>query len=362
MVVGADGPNSPVRKYSDIESFGHSYDTHGVVATLKHAKSPLYPNNTAFQRFLPTGPLAWLPLDEESSTMVWSTRPDHAAAYKRLDPEALVEVVNAGYTLPEQTLEQLNEAVLLADASGSGAPLSASAIRSLLSTLPIPSNTAEPAILPPAVRSIPPRSVASFPLRLSHAAEYLGAPGTRTVLVGDAAHTTHPLAGQGLNMGLADVRALADAWETARSVGGDLGSVTSMAPYPRVQYPANQLLLSTVDVLHHVFRNRSQVGNWVRGMGLDVINELGPVKRLLMQGAGAVPSQGARQGPGGHGVKGGEDGKRGRGWPYAAASGLEGWLGAKKVLGQAVGMAGQVVAQTIARAGSPSSRKGLGRD
>jgi ubiquinone biosynthesis monooxygenase Coq6 len=316
----------------------------------------LYPNNTAFQRFLSTGPLAWLPLDERNSTMVWSTRPDHAAAYKRLAPDALVAIVNAGYTLPESTLAELNDAILAADAAGS--PLTGEDIRALLSTLPIPSTYAEPAILPPTVRSIPPTSVASFPLKLSHAESYLGAPGTRTVLVGDAAHTTHPLAGQGLNMGLADVRALANAWEEARRVGGDLGSVTSMAPYPRAQYPANQLLLSTVDTLHHVFRNRSGLINWARGMGLDVINELGPIKRLLMQGAGAVPSESgaAKQ------SDTSTDGRRGKGWPYAAASGLEGWLGAKHVVGQALGMAGQVVAQTIARAGSSTKKQGFGRD
>jgi ubiquinone biosynthesis monooxygenase Coq6 len=80
--VGADGPNSPVRSFSNIETFGHAYPTHGIVATLNHGR--LDSNHTAFQRFLPTGPLAFLPMTPTSSTMVWSTRPELAAAYKAL--------------------------------------------------------------------------------------------------------------------------------------------------------------------------------------------------------------------------------------------------------------------------------------
>jgi ubiquinone biosynthesis monooxygenase Coq6 len=73
---------------------------------------------------------------------------------------------------------------------------------------------------PPVVKSIDSRSIASFPLKLTHAESYIG---NRTALVGDAAHTIHPLAGQGLNMGLGDVRVLADVWEETVCKGGDLG-------------------------------------------------------------------------------------------------------------------------------------------
>ena len=77
---------------------------------------------------------------------------------------------------------------------------------------------------PPLIKSIQPGTVASFPLRFSHADSYIGeGKGARTVLIGDAAHTTHPLAGQGLNLGLADAEALAECIEGSISRGGDIG-------------------------------------------------------------------------------------------------------------------------------------------
>lgn len=334
--VGADGPNSPVRHFSGIESFGHGYDTHGLVATLRHAASPLYPNNTAFQRFLPTGPIAFLPLSPDASTMVWSTHPSHAAAYKRLSPEALTLVINAGYTMHEQPLEMLVSRVIEADKASS--PLDVETIASVVAELNINGEaflTAEDAILPANVTSIEAKSIASFPLRLSHADTYLG---ERTVLVGDAAHTTHPLAGQGLNMGLADVRVLAGTWETAKQHGGDLGAATSSLDYPRRRYPENALMLTAVDTFHHVFRNRAGLLNWGRGMAFDMINEIGPLKKAFMGGAGAASL--------------GKTGAvtRKAGWGSTAASGLEGWLGFKSVLGTAAGFAGELAKNGLRRA------------
>lgn len=350
VVVGADGPNSPVRHFSGIDSYGHGYETHAVVATLEHDAPTVYPNNTAFQRFLPTGPLAFLPLSPTASTMVWSTRPDHAAAYKRLSPEALTVMVNAGFSLQEQPLGLLNAQILGADASGT--PLTAEDISAMLHTLPMPPVTTEPVVLPQRVRSIPAKSIASFPLRLSHAEEYLG---DRTVLVGDAAHTIHPLAGQGLNMGLADVRVLADVWESARQTGGDLGALTSMADYPRIRYPANHLMLSTTDKLHYIFRNRVGPINWARGVGMDVINELGPIKKVLMGGAGAGAGMGQKRRTEKEREFGrayAEDPLDGRvgGWPSAVADGMEGWRSLKGALGMAAGMAGDVARNGLRRA------------
>ena len=348
--VGADGPNSIIRRYSDIESYGHPYPTHAVVATLHHQSSSLYPNHTAFQRFLPTGPLAFLPLSSTVSTMVWSTRPDLAAAYKKLAPEALTAVVNAGFSIQEDVLARLNERI-------KAEPLSAEEITLFLaSNTPDSPFVSDPPALPPTITSIPLRSIASFPLRLSHAETYLG---DRTVLVGDAAHTIHPLAGQGLNMGLADVRSLANVWETTRRTGGDFGARTGLLDYPRERYPANQLMLSMTDTLHHLFGSRLGPVNWLRGTGLDVLNEIGPIKKLLMGGAGASASSGAdistrvrneRDGQYDRADAGEGLGRRGRGWPMVAASGLEGWLGFKHVLGIAAGLAGEAAKNGLRRA------------
>jgi ubiquinone biosynthesis monooxygenase Coq6 len=283
--VGADGPNSPVRKFAQIDTYGHSYPTHAVVATMHHLANPLSPNDTAYQRFLPTGPLAFLPLSETASTLVWSTSPALAAAYKKLGSDALVVMVNAGYTLPESALAEINAIIL-----SSPTPPSAADLKSLVAPyLPqIPMDTP----LSTTITAIPSASIASFPLRLSHADVYHSPSTPRVVLIGDAAHTIHPLAGQGLNMGLADVRALSDVWEETKQRGGDLGSYTSLLGYSRARYAANHVLLSMTDKLHHIFGARGGVVDWVRGWGLEVINELGPIKKALMQNAGAKVGEG----------------------------------------------------------------------
>ncbi|WVW86143.1 ubiquinone biosynthesis monooxygenase COQ6 [Kwoniella bestiolae CBS 10118] len=363
LVVGADGPNSPVRLFSKIETYGHAYQTHAVVATLNHPPSPLYPNTTAFQRFLPTGPIAFLPLTSEASTMVWSTLPPHAAALKKLSPEALTIMINCGYTLPESTLTALTDEMIRSDQLGH--PLTVSQIHDLLSSLPIPQaegETDQP-ILPPTISSIHPPSVASFPLRLSHANEYLG---KRTALVGDAAHTIHPLAGQGLNQGLADVRCLAQVLENARKLGGDMGSITSLADYPRERYPLNHLILSTTDKLHYIFRARNGLVNWVRGTGLEMINEIGPLKKILMGGAGAQPtvssdgvSRPRREESTREFGRSDANEEMGRldGWQMGAASGVEGWFTLKGV-GRMVGQVGMgVVREGMTRAVGILERK-----
>ncbi|KAG6870493.1 hypothetical protein C0992_013233, partial [Termitomyces sp. T32_za158] len=82
LLVGADGFNSPVRSYAQIPSFGWSYDTMGIVATMVHPPRGAFqaPNTIAYQRFLPTGPIAFLPLSPTVSSLVWSTRPHIASA------------------------------------------------------------------------------------------------------------------------------------------------------------------------------------------------------------------------------------------------------------------------------------------
>ena len=244
--------------------------------------------------------------------------------------------------MQEAPLKSLNDKVIAADDSSS--PLSADTIHSLIHDINLSGGalTSEDVILPPTVHSIPPKSIASFPLRLSHADEYLG---NRTVLVGDAAHTTHPLAGQGLNMGLADVRVLANVWEDVKQKGGDIGAKIDCAEYPKQRYPANQLLLTTTDTLHHVFASRSGPISWARGVGLDVINELGPLKRALMENAGALPATSATS-P-----------KQSPGWPGAAANGLESWLSLKSNVGPAAGLLGGIVSDGIRRASGNSATR-----
>lgn len=198
------------------------------------------PNTTAYQRFLPTGPIAFLPISATTSSLVWSTSPSIAAALKRVDPSVLASMINAAFRLPEVSLQYLHN--LLLEHEKSGTPIKLAQIQEEISwrekshgihnTSAYSSTSAFDGIppddadsIPPVVASLQMGSVASFPLKYSHADSYIGeGAGARTVLIGDAAHTMHPLAGQGLNLGLADVEALARCIEDTLIQGGDIGS------------------------------------------------------------------------------------------------------------------------------------------
>jgi ubiquinone biosynthesis monooxygenase Coq6 len=245
LQVGADGFHSPVRSYAGIPAFGWAYDAKGIVATISHPPRGVYEglNTTAYQRFLPTGPIAFLPLAPTRSSLVWSTKPDFAAALLACDPAVLASMINAAFRLPYISIKYLSERIL----EGHSAKTSitheeiqqeihwreqshgidqnsahASALVKPTDQLGIPPIGSES--LPPLVTELQPGSVASFPLRYNHAESYIGgSQGARTVLVGDAAHTIHPLAGQGLNLGLADVECLARCIHTTLLSGGDIG-------------------------------------------------------------------------------------------------------------------------------------------
>ncbi|KAG6334103.1 hypothetical protein ID866_4981 [Astraeus odoratus] len=244
LLVGADGFNSPVRAFAGIDSYGWSYDAQAIVATLNHPPRGAFqgPNHTAYQRFLPTGPIAFLPLSPTVSSLVWSTKPSLAAALCKSDPVVLANMINAAYRLPEVSVRYLHQFIL--DAHNAGAAISGadicseiawrenshqippySAYTSLPSSLSAGIPPSDAMAIPPIVTSIQPGTVASFPLRYNHAESYLGeGPSSRTVLIGDAAHTIHPLAGQGLNLGLGDVESLLKHITQSVAHGGDIGS------------------------------------------------------------------------------------------------------------------------------------------
>lgn len=199
------------------------------------------PNTTAYQRFLPTGPIAFLPISPTVSSLVWSTRPHIAPALIGSGPEVLASMINAAFRLPELSLRYLYDRII--EAHSKGAPLAASEIQEEIlwreqshsidshsayaSAAVKPGEGIPPAdsqFLPPLVSTIQTGTVASFPLKFNHTESYIGeGSGARTVLVGDAAHTVHPLAGQGLNMGIGDVECLTRCIQEALLQGGDVG-------------------------------------------------------------------------------------------------------------------------------------------
>ncbi|KAI5476153.1 ubiquinone biosynthesis monooxygenase COQ6 [Pseudohyphozyma bogoriensis] len=334
LLIGADGFNSPVKTYSKIDTFGFAYDIHGVVATLE--VSPLNGGEgmtTAWQRFLPEGPIAFLPLSDTTASLVWSTTPALAAKLKTIPLDLLPSLINAAFTFPHSSLLALYSHLL----SPSYDPATLSSLVTSLTPPPIYTLDETPDPIPPLVASVQKASVASFPLKLSHADSYLGLPkdgrDLRTVLVGDAAHTVNPLAGQGLNMGLGDVKSLVDTLESTVLHGGDVGSYLNLKPYPRARYLPNHLLLSTTDHLSSLYASQSPPLVWARSTGLEIINELDGIKNLIMGGAGA------------------HSGEKSAGPWGAVASALEGVQGAVDTAKGVGAMVGMGLAQRFAQMG-----------
>ena len=212
LLVGADGANSPVRGFANIPSHGWDYGQHGVVATLHLDPSfNEHDTRTAYQRFLPTGPIALLPLPGNNASLVWSITTPLATKLKSLSPSAFTDTVNAAFRLEYTDLSYLLNHAGEVDITDE--------LSWRLSNTPAPS-TGLPAHFPH-IFSVQEGSIASFPLRMRHASTYTG---HRVALVGDAAHTIHPLAGQGLNLGLADADALARQIVYGVEHGMEIGS------------------------------------------------------------------------------------------------------------------------------------------
>lgn len=286
LLVGADGTNSPVRSFAKIESAGWDYNTHAVVATLE--LDPTHANETAWQRFLPTGPIALLPLPGPYASLVWSTTTALAKALRGVPADMFPLAVNAALRLPLSDLSYMYDAVQ------SGQDF-ASVSKDLEWRHNIASGHALEAFsgttttTPPRVVSVQDKTRAGFPLKMRHADRYVA---ERLALAGDAAHTIHPLAGQGLNLGIADVESLAKSISFAVRHGGDVGStVQCLDMYARDRYSANNTMLGVVDKLHKLYTSgsNSNLVVWARTLGLRTVDALGPlVKKAIMGRAGSV--------------------------------------------------------------------------
>ena len=228
LVIGADGARSRVREYAGIAATAGGYDQEAVVAEVRTAMPH---HETAWQRFLPTGPLAFLPLANGASSIVWSTTPEHAARLRALDADAFgLEVADA--------FEWKLGAV--------GAP----------------------------------GARASFVLQHLHARTYVG---NRIALAGDAAHIVHPLAGQGVNLGLLDAAALAEVIARARTLGRDIGSRITLRRYERWRRGHNTMMQATLGGFHHLFSSSLYPVRWLRETGFRLTDRLPPLKARFMR-------------------------------------------------------------------------------
>jgi len=267
LLVGADGASSPVRAFAGIASRGWDYNRMGVVATLRLGGAPAHAR-AAFQRFLPAGPVALLPLPGAAASLVWSTTGARAAALAKLSGEDFAAMVDAAFRLPPPELAWLHG--LEAGQAGEVA------WRRSVAGGP------DGAKMPPEVVAVQQGSVAAFPLRMRHADTYVA---PRVALVGDAAHTVHPLAGQGLNLGLADGAALVGAVEDAVEVGRDVSCLLGLEKYNAERYAANNAVLGVCDKLHKLYSWESGPVVAARSLGLSAVDKMGFLKGFLMRSA-----------------------------------------------------------------------------
>jgi ubiquinone biosynthesis monooxygenase Coq6 len=198
------------------------------------------------------------------ATLVWSTTPEKAALLKSLSPKDFIAMVNAAFRLSPVDIGFMHTQQNSQD-------------EELSWRLQHTSVDAE--ALPQTVVGVQEGSIASFPLKLRHADTYTG---ERVALVGDAAHTIHPLAGQGLNQGQGDAQSLAKTIEYAVSHGQDLGTQLSLEPYNSERYAANHIILNVCDKLHKLYAVESGPLVPLRSVGLKAVNALGPLKNFLM--------------------------------------------------------------------------------
>jgi 2-octaprenyl-3-methyl-6-methoxy-1,4-benzoquinol hydroxylase/2-octaprenylphenol hydroxylase len=226
LLVAADGGGSPLRERAGIGTRGRDYTQRAVVA---HVSTERPHAQTCWQRFLPTGPLALLPLQDGRSSIVWSLPEDEARRVLALDDEAF-----------------LNELGVASDFR----------LGRITATTPR----------------------AAFPLKLQLAERYQA---ERFVLLGDAAHVVHPLAGQGVNLGLRDVAELRDSLAAARDAGRDFASSQVLRRYARRRRSADTLDAYGFDALARIYALQGAPWVAMRGLGVRVVDRLLPLKRRL---------------------------------------------------------------------------------
>jgi 2-octaprenylphenol hydroxylase len=244
LLIAADGGGSPVRSLLGMPALTLEYAQAAVVTHVRTAEPHA---ETAWQRFLPKGPLALLPLADGRSSVVWSTRPADARALLTAEPEDFCDA------LAEASDRMLGEIEEVAER-------------------------------------------ASFPLRAVHARRYCA---KRVVLVGDAAHVIHPLAGQGMNLGLLDAAVLAEVIEEAVTAGEDPGDLPVLRRYERRSKGRNLKSLMTMDALHRLFTHSGSLLAPLRAAGLSLVDATPLAKRMLMKEAlgllGELPAAAKRR-------------------------------------------------------------------
>ena len=231
LAVAADGRESRMREEMGIGVVGWSYPQSGIVATVEHERPH---NGTAYEHFLPSGPFAILPMTGNRSSLVWTERAELVPKIMKLsDAEFDAEI-----------------------ARRFGAHLGTTHAQG-------------------------PRW--SYPLRLHLARTYVK---PRFALAGDAAHGIHPIAGQGLNLGLKDAAALAETLLDAARLGLDIGGLDTLKRYERWRRFDSVTMGLAMDAFNRIFSNDIAPLRFARDVGMGIVDNIGPLRRLFMRNAG----------------------------------------------------------------------------
>ena len=226
LVVGADGAESALRGLLGIETRDRDYAQRGIVAHVAHERAH---EATAWQRFLPDATLAFLPLVDGRSSIVWSVANDEAERLLALDEEAFRAELGAAFDFRLGAITATTKR-------------------------------------------------AAFPLRLRLAERYIG---PCFALVGDAAHVVHPLAGQGVNLGFRDAVELADVLDDARERKADFASAQALRRYERRRRSDNAISAQAFDAIQRGFGSDNTALAALRGAGLALVDRVTPLKRFF---------------------------------------------------------------------------------
>lgn len=239
LVVGADGARSKLRMLAGIGVVTHDYKQSGLVTTISHQ---LPHDGAAYEHFRPAGPFASLPLPGNRSSLVWTEATADVPKFLAMHPD------------------ELNAAIEAVMGSTLGAVIAES-------------------------------KLLAFPLRMQIARGFVA---PRLALVGDAAHVVHPIAGQGLNLGLKDVAALAEVIVEALRLGLDHGGDEALARYQSWRRLDTSALAMVTDTMNRLFSNEIAPVRALRDFGLGLVDRAEPVKSAMIRAAAGVGSNGPR--------------------------------------------------------------------